>query len=95
VALIDFAKQVQTLQNLAYKLTPCYNYIPDFSSPLQINRTLKILGNGCRLANNQHVAVPEISLLVYDEILKISSPVQGICGRYIDSTKLIYDAFTR
>jgi hypothetical protein len=30
-----------------------------------------------------------------DEIIKTSSPVRRICsGRFIDSTKLIYDAFT-
>ncbi len=46
---------------------------------------------------SRYVAVPEICLPAgIDVILKLSSPVQGICsGRYIDSTKLIYDAFTR
>jgi hypothetical protein len=49
------------------------------------------------IAYNWYVAVTEISLPVYiGEIIKISSPVQRICcGCYIDSTKLIYDAFTR
>ncbi len=28
---MDFAKLVQALQHLAYKLAPHYNYIPDFS----------------------------------------------------------------
>jgi hypothetical protein len=37
VLLIDFAKPVQMLQYLTYKLAPRYNYIPDFSVPLQID----------------------------------------------------------
>jgi hypothetical protein len=36
-ALIDFAKPVQALQHLAYKLAPHYNYILDFSALLQID----------------------------------------------------------
>ncbi len=36
-ALIDFAKPVQALQQLEYELVPRYNYIPNFSAPLQID----------------------------------------------------------
>jgi hypothetical protein len=36
--LIDFAKPMQMLQqHLTYKLVLRYNYIPDFSVPLQID----------------------------------------------------------
>jgi hypothetical protein len=35
--LVEFAKPVQALQHLAYKLAPRYNQITDFSAPLEID----------------------------------------------------------
>ncbi len=48
------------------------------------------------LRTSMYVAVTGNWLSGIDEIVKISALIQGICSRlYIDSTKLIFVAFTR
>jgi hypothetical protein len=78
-----FAKLVDTLQPLSFKLAPRYNYIPNISASLQS------YGRKRRFwAADGGALWPQIRLPV-EKIVKIRASLNRFCGgNYIDSTKL-------